>query len=328
MMASHGVHVGNHIVRNGKRARGYPHVALAQPADEHDEARLRTSGPMKKQEKPVLPTQERIAKYLAAVPPAISGAGGHNQTFYVACSLYNGWNLSEDQTLAWLKIYNQRCKPKWNEKELAHKAASAARVAHDKPRGHLIGQRQRALAKQTRQLTETPIATGQISATLATLKYHLPSSYREVYTHSVFPIPRKESEINVANVAKTPKTTDATAKTESETPQMADPSLARGDQATPEQPDTERIALFLEEVIIHEDGALCSFHYLFDRYRKWRASYGLLATQFDQAQFAAEMQFHGVSTNFERKLFLGIYALFETKDQDAQSTEQDSPVSC
>ena len=39
MMAIHGVHVGNHIVRNEKRARGYPHVALAQAADEHDEPR-------------------------------------------------------------------------------------------------------------------------------------------------------------------------------------------------------------------------------------------------------------------------------------------------
>jgi hypothetical protein len=78
--------------------------------------------------------------------------------------------------------------------------------------------------------------------------------------------------------------------------------------------DKERIDWFLEEAIIHEDGALCAFHYLFDCYRKWRASYGLLATQLDQAQFAAEMQSHGVATNFERKLFLGIYALFETKD--------------
>jgi hypothetical protein len=38
-MAVHGVHVGTHIVRNERRARGYPHVALSQPADEHDEAR-------------------------------------------------------------------------------------------------------------------------------------------------------------------------------------------------------------------------------------------------------------------------------------------------
>ena len=32
---------------------------------------------------------ERIAAWLGA----ISGSGGHNQTFRVACSLYNGWGL-------------------------------------------------------------------------------------------------------------------------------------------------------------------------------------------------------------------------------------------
>ena len=128
---------------------------------------------MKKQEKPKLPSQERIAKYLAAVPPAISGAGGHNQTFSVACSLYNGWNLSEEHTLAWLKVYNERCEPKWNDKELAHKAAEAARSAHNKPRGHLIGEQKKEQPKQSEKLLGKPIASGKISATLATLKIDL-----------------------------------------------------------------------------------------------------------------------------------------------------------
>jgi hypothetical protein len=156
---------------------------------------------MKKQEKPKLTHQERIAKYLAAIPPAISGTGGHNQTFSVACSLYNGWNLSEEDTLAWLKVFNERCKPKWNDKELAHKAASAARSARNKPRGHLIGEQEKEQTKQSENPLGKPIASGRISATLATLKTDLPSSYQEVYTHSLFPLPRKESEITVANVA-------------------------------------------------------------------------------------------------------------------------------
>jgi hypothetical protein len=62
------------------------------------------------------------------------------------------------------------------------------------------------------------------------------------------------------------------------------------DQTKANIKDKEHIDWFLEEAIIREDGALCAFHYLFDCYRKWRASYGLLATQLDQAQFAAEMQ--------------------------------------
>ena len=36
MMAIHGVHVGAHIMRDGKRVRGYPHVALAQPDEPED----------------------------------------------------------------------------------------------------------------------------------------------------------------------------------------------------------------------------------------------------------------------------------------------------
>jgi hypothetical protein len=32
MMATHGVHVGANTVRNKRRVRGYPHVALTQPA--------------------------------------------------------------------------------------------------------------------------------------------------------------------------------------------------------------------------------------------------------------------------------------------------------
>ena len=166
---------------------------------------------MKKQEKLVL--QERIAKYLAAIPPAISGAGGHNQTFSVACSLYNGWNLSKEDTLAWLKVYNERCEPKWNDKELAHKAADAARSTHDKPRGHLIGEQEKEQPKQTEKLLGEPIASGKISATLATLKTNLSSNYAHTrVAHTLSPSTRKESEINVANVAKTPKTTDFTTK--------------------------------------------------------------------------------------------------------------------
>jgi hypothetical protein len=69
-----------------------------------------------KRKKPTI--QERIAKYLEAIPGAIAGAGGHKQTFKVACSLYNGWALSEEETLAWLKVYNAKCQPPWSDREL------------------------------------------------------------------------------------------------------------------------------------------------------------------------------------------------------------------
>lgn len=82
---------------------------------------------------------ERIAKYLCACPGAVSGQGGHNQTFAVACNLSNGFALSEEDTLYWLQQYNVRCSPQWSDAELAHKAKSACNASHDKPRGHLIG---------------------------------------------------------------------------------------------------------------------------------------------------------------------------------------------
>ena len=72
--------------------------------------------------KPGVTKEDRIAKYLEAIPAAVAGSGGHKQTFKVACVLYNGWALSEKETLAWLKIYNAKCEPPWSDKELEHKA--------------------------------------------------------------------------------------------------------------------------------------------------------------------------------------------------------------
>ena len=81
--------------------------------------------------------EERIAAWLDVIPGAISGQGGHNQTFRVACHLYNGWGLSEAETLRWLARYNEKCEPAWTLAELKHKASTAAKAKHSKPRGHI-----------------------------------------------------------------------------------------------------------------------------------------------------------------------------------------------
>lgn len=80
----------------------------------------------------------RILKYLSACPPAIAGQGGHNQTFNVACKLWNGFGLSIDETIKYLHDYNLRCQPPWEEKDLVHKANEAAKVHHKLERGHLV----------------------------------------------------------------------------------------------------------------------------------------------------------------------------------------------
>ena len=98
---------------------------------------------------------ERIARYLDATPAAVSGHGGHDQTFKVACSLYNGWALSQDETLAWLALYNERCQPPWSEHELCHKAAQAAKVEHKKPRGHLLGRRATSRANASPKMDQS-----------------------------------------------------------------------------------------------------------------------------------------------------------------------------
>lgn len=83
--------------------------------------------------------EERICRYLSKCDAAISGSGGHNTTFNVACILVNGFGLDATKALHFLQIYNQRCQPPWSEKELLHKVESAINAQHSKPRGHLIG---------------------------------------------------------------------------------------------------------------------------------------------------------------------------------------------
>ena len=81
----------------------------------------------------------RARGYLHAIPGAVSGAGGHNQTFTVACALVHGFGLPEYEALALLHEYNQRCEPPWSERELEHKIKSALSANQAKPRGHLLG---------------------------------------------------------------------------------------------------------------------------------------------------------------------------------------------
>lgn len=70
---------------------------------------------------------ERARKYISTIEPAISGSGGHNQTFKVACVLILGFGLKDSEALSLLEEWNQRCQPPWSEKELLHKIEDASR---------------------------------------------------------------------------------------------------------------------------------------------------------------------------------------------------------
>lgn len=76
---------------------------------------------------------------MAVMPASVSGQGGHNAAFAVACVLVKGFDLSIDQARPLFLEFNQRCDPPWNAKEVDHKLNQAYRVADAQPRGYLIG---------------------------------------------------------------------------------------------------------------------------------------------------------------------------------------------
>lgn len=83
-------------------------------------------------------TLERAALWLAKVPPAISGSGGHNTTYTAAVGLVHGFGLSHVDSLNLLEDWNKSCQPPWKATELAYKLRDAASRAHNKPKGHLL----------------------------------------------------------------------------------------------------------------------------------------------------------------------------------------------
>lgn len=82
--------------------------------------------------------EDRIAKYVAGTAPAISGQDGHKRTLSVARTLFNGFSLSEQDTLRWLSEFSKRCDPPWSEKELIHKVKSAATASYDRSSGWML----------------------------------------------------------------------------------------------------------------------------------------------------------------------------------------------
>lgn len=78
---------------------------------------------------------ERARKYLDTVPGAVSGSGGHDQTFKAACILILGFGLTKQEALVLMADFNRRCEPPWSERELLHKLDSADKQPGD--RGYL-----------------------------------------------------------------------------------------------------------------------------------------------------------------------------------------------
>jgi replicative DNA helicase len=79
--------------------------------------------------------RERARAYLGTMEPAVSGQGGHNQTFKCACALVLGFGLDDNVALQLLGEWNLGCTPPWSERDLIHKIKSAGQ--QDGERGYL-----------------------------------------------------------------------------------------------------------------------------------------------------------------------------------------------
>lgn len=86
-----------------------------------------------------IPTKEQqLSSYIARASIAVSGQNGHKRTLAVARTLFNGFKLSEMETLYWLEQFSKRCDPPWAEKDLKHKVLSASKAAYDKASGYML----------------------------------------------------------------------------------------------------------------------------------------------------------------------------------------------
>ena len=83
---------------------------------------------------------ERARRYLAAIPPAVTGQQGDAATFRVCCRLVRGFDLGDDDALLVLNEWNVRCQPPWSEQDLRAKLQGARRYGREPVGGLLSSQ--------------------------------------------------------------------------------------------------------------------------------------------------------------------------------------------
>ncbi len=87
---------------------------------------------------------ERARRYLAALPPAIAGSGGHTATYTVAVALVRGFDLPPRE--AWdifLEWNAAHARPPWSEADLRHKLDDATKS--ERKAGYLLNDRERSV---------------------------------------------------------------------------------------------------------------------------------------------------------------------------------------
>ena len=101
-------------------------------------------------------TLENARRYLAKIPGAVSGRGGHNPTYWAARVLVHGFALDAATALQLLEEYNARCEPPWTAKELKHKIDDAANKPFAKPYGWLVDEANVDFARAVQDWVEPP----------------------------------------------------------------------------------------------------------------------------------------------------------------------------
>ena len=103
---------------------------------------------------PLTQKLRRASAYLARVPGAISGSGGHAQTWIAVQAVVQGFDLPEGIALALLlDEYNPRCDPPWSEGELRHKVESVVSKCRKEP-GFLLAERSDAMRRVPRPVAD------------------------------------------------------------------------------------------------------------------------------------------------------------------------------
>lgn len=101
--------------------------------------------------------EKRARAYVARMPGAVAGQGGHVALFNAVSSVMIGFDLDAGTTeRIILDEYNPRCEPPWQPREVAHKLASVA-ARSERARGYLLVERPRvASASHAAQHAPTP----------------------------------------------------------------------------------------------------------------------------------------------------------------------------
>lgn len=117
---------------------------------------------------------DQARRYLTAIPAAVSGSGGHNQTFSAAMCLVEGFSLSAADARPLLAEYAARCVPPWSEREIDHKLADAEKHIDPAKRGKLI---RRGVKFQSQPRTKVVTAPHPAPASKAkAARYEVPDS--------------------------------------------------------------------------------------------------------------------------------------------------------